>query len=187
MIKVQGKKEAIAKLKTLGLNYFPLDIFDVKDKEGIKKFFEKHKSSEYGLRNPNVANAKFYFVKNYEEAEKLLPKFKTQVTVVVSYRPFKEDIVLLGDIKISKLANTVDLTARSDCEATHRNIYENPEYNIHASLDEDRVWRVPGFDKIARYIADHELYDVIVEFSVYSCKLGIKKENVVISEIRTGY
>ena len=38
-----------------------------------------------------------------------------------------------------------------------------------------------------RYISDHELYDVIVEFQVYDIKLGINKENVVITELRTGY
>ncbi len=190
MIKVKDKKDAINKLKELRLNYFPLDVFNVTDKEQIKKFFEKYKAEEYVLRNPNRAKAKFYFVKDYEEAEKLLPKFKEQVTIDVSYRPYKEDIVLVGDIKISNKGyggGTVDLTARTDSEATNRNIYENPEYNIHASLDEDRVWRIPGFSKIAGYIAEHELYDVIVEFGVYSCKLGIRKENVVISEIRTAF
>ena len=38
-----------------------------------------------------------------------------------------------------------------------------------------------------RYISDNELYNVIIEFSVYDCKLGINKDNVVISELRTGY
>ena len=189
MITVKDKKDAIVKIKELGLNHFPVEIFSVTDKAGIKKFFDKYKAEEYVLRNPSRAKAKFYFVKSFEEAEKLLPKFKTEVTVVVSYRPYKENIVLMGDIKISRNygAGTVDLTARSDSEATQRNIYEEPEYNLHASLDEDRVWKICGFDKIARYISDHELYDVIVEFGVYSCKLGVNKENIVITEIRTGY
>ena len=38
-----------------------------------------------------------------------------------------------------------------------------------------------------RYIIDHELYDVIVEFAVYDCKLGINNENVVVTELRTSY
>ena len=189
MITIKDKKDAIIKMKEMRLNYFPVEVFSVTDKEGIKAFFDKYKAEEYVMRNPSRTNAKFYFVKDYDEAIKTLPKFKKEVTIDVSYRPYKEDIVLVGDIKIHKGwgAGTVDLTARTDIEATNRNIYENPEYNLHASLDEDRVWRIPGFDKIARYISDHELYDVIVEFSVYSCKLGINKENVVISELRTAF
>ena len=189
MITIKDKKDAIIKMKEMRLNYFPLDIFDANNVEGIKQFFDKYPAEEYVLRSPNSTNAKFYFVKDFDEALKILPKFKKEVTVDVSYRPYKEDLVLVGDIKIHKDwgAGTVDLTARTDSEATHRNIYENPDYNLHASLDEDRVWRIQGFDKIARYIADHELYDVIVEFSVYSIKLGVNKENVVISELRTAF
>ncbi len=108
------------------------------------------------------------------------------MTIDESYRPYKEDIVLVGDINIHK-SGRVDLVARDDIEATQRNIYENPKYNLCASLEEDKLWDIRGFDKIARYISDHELYDVICEFSVYSIRLGVNKENVVISEIRTDF
>ena len=184
---VKNKKDAIEKIKKLKLNYFPLEVFDVKNQNAIKAFFKKFNAEEYVLRDPTKTNAKFYFVKNFDEAMAILPKFKTEVTIDVSYRPFKDFIVLVGDIKIYKNTNMVDLTARTDTEATNRNIYEKPEYNLHASLDEERVWRIPGFDKIVRYISDHQLFDVIVEFGVYDCKLGVNKENVVISEIRTDF
>ena len=107
----------------------------------------------------------------------------------MSYRPYKEDIILVGDIKVHRGigADIIDLTARTDSEATQRNIYENPEYNFHTTIEDNKIWDVPGFSKIMRYITDHELYDVIVEFSVYDCKIGVNKENVVISELRTGY
>ena len=189
MIKIKDKKDSIIKMKELGLNYFPLDVFEVDDLSGIKAFFEKYKAEEYVLRSTNKAQGEFYFVKSFDEAVKLLTKFKNEVTLSVSYNEYKDDLIIVGDIKVHKgySGDTVDLTARTDSEATHRNIYENPQYNLHASLDEDRVWRIPGFSKIMRYISDHELYDVIVEFAVYDCKIGVKKDNVVITELRTAY
>lgn len=189
MIKIKDKKDSIIKMKELGLNYFPLDVFEVDDLSGIKAFFEKYKAEEYVLRSTNKAQGEFYFVKSFDEAVKLLPKFKNEVTLSVSYNEYKDDLIIVGDIKVHKgySGDTVDLTARTDSEATHRNIYENPQYNLHASLDEDRVWRIPGFSKIMRYISDHELYDVIVEFAVYDCKIGVKEDNVVITELRTAY
>ena len=189
MIKIKDKKDSIIKMKELGLNYFPLDVFEVDDLSGIKAFFEKYKAEEYVLRSTNKAQGEFYFVKSFDEAVKFLPKFKNEVTLSVSYNEYKDDLIIVGDIKVHKgySGDTVDLTARTDSEATHRNIYENPQYNLHASLDEDRVWRIPGFSKIMRYISDHELYDVIVEFAVYDCKIGVKKDNVVITELRTAY
>ena len=58
---------------------------------------------------------------------------------------------------------------------------------MHTTIEDNKLWDIPGFSKIMRYITEHELYDVIVEFSVYDCKIGVNKENVVISELRTAY
>ena len=40
MIKIKDKKDSILKMKELRLNYFPLEVFDVDDIEGIRAFFE---------------------------------------------------------------------------------------------------------------------------------------------------
>lgn len=189
MIVIKDKKDSIVKMKELRLNYFPLDVFEVKDEEGIKNFMEMYPAKEYVLRSANKAKGDFFFVKNIEEAREKLPEFQDEVTISVSYNEYKDDIVLVGDIIIHKdlYSQTVDITARDDVEATHRNIYDNPKYNLHTSIEDDKLWRIPGISKIMRYISDNELYNVIIEFSVYDCKIGIKKDNVVISELRTGY
>jgi len=189
MIKIKDKKDSVLKMKELGLNYFPLEVFSVDDIDGIKEFMEKYPAKEYVLRSANKAKGDFCFVKNIDEAKSNLSLFENDVTVCVSYNEYKEDIILVGDIIVHKSygSESVDLTARTDIEATHRNIYENPEYNIHTSIEDDKFWDIPGISKIMRYISDHELYNVIVEFAVYAIRLGINKENVVITEIRTGY
>ena len=190
MIKIKDKKDSIYKMKELGLNYFPQDVFDVQDLTGIKMFFDTFQVDEYVLRSPDKAMGNFYYVKSFDEAVPLLKNFNDFVTISVSYRQYKDDLIIIGDIKIHKGFDgfdTVDLTARTDKEATQRNIYENPQYNLHCSLEDNKVWNIPGFSKIVRYIIDHELYDVIVEFSVYDGRYGVNKENVVITELRTSY
>lgn len=189
MITIKDKKDSMIKMKELGLNYFPLEIFDVDDLEGIKSFIEKYPANEYVLRSVKKAKGKFCYVSNFEEVKKNLSIFDEEVTICVSYNEYKEDIVLVGDIIVKKSygSESVDLTARTDPEATQRNIYENPKYNLHTSIEDDKLWDIPGISKIMRYISDHDLYNVIVEFAVYSCRLGINKENVVIKELRTEY
>ena len=189
MIQIKDKKDSIVKMKELRLNYFPLDVFDVSDTLGIENFMKKFPASEYVLRSANKAKGEFYFVKNIEEAKEKLDRFDSEVTISVSYNEFKEDIVLVGDIIVHKdfSSQTVDLTARTDTEATHRNIYEKADYNLHTSIEDDKLWNIPGISKILRYISDNELYNVIIEFSVYDCRLGVNKDFVVISELRTGY
>lgn len=190
MIKIKDKKDSINKMKELRLNYFPLQVFDVEDIDGIQKFFDDNPAEEYVLRSPNKTNGNFFYVENFEKAKEKLSYFTNEVTVDVSYRPYKEDIILVGDIKVHKGydgVDMVDLTARTDSEATQRNIYENPQYNLHTTIEDNKLWNIPGFSKIMRYISDYGLYDVIVEFSVYDCKIGVNKDNVVISELRTAY
>lgn len=189
MVAIRDKKDSVIKMKELGLNYFPLDVFSVEDEEGIKNFIDSNPAKEYVMRSANKAKGDFCFVTNFEEAKEKLSMFEEDVTVCVSYNEYKEDIVLVGDIIVHKSygSESIDLTARTDSEATHRNIYEKPDYNMHTSIEDDKLWDIPGISKIMRYISDHELYNVIVEFAVYSCRIGVNKENVVISEIRTQY
>ena len=105
------------------------------------------------------------------------------------YNEYKEDIVLVGDIKVTRDGGyeMVDLIARDDEDGTNRNVYENPKYNLHCSLDDDNLWKIPGISKLMDYINSHELYNMIVEFIVYDCKVGVRKENVVIVELRSNY
>ena len=189
MITIRDKRDSIVKMKELKLNYFPLDSYDVDDFEGIKKFVETYPAKEYILRSANKAKGEFYFVHTLDEIKEKLPNFENDVTIGVSYNEYKEDLILVGDIIVHKdfSSQSVDLTARDDIEATHRNIYENPKYNIHVDIEDDKLWKIPGMSKVMKYIADHELYNVIVEFSVYDMRLGVNKENVVISELRTTY
>lgn len=189
MVAIKDKKDSVAKMKELGLNYFPLEVFSVEDEESIKKFMDTFPAKEYVMRSANKAKGDFCFVNNFQQAKEKLSMFDQDVTVCVSYNEYKDDIVLVGDIIVHKSygSESIDLTARTDTEATHRNIYENPQYNLHTSIEDDKLWDIPGISKIMRYISDHELYNVIVEFAVYSCRIGVNKENVVISEIRSKY
>lgn len=189
MIKIKDKKDSIMKMQEMNLNTMPCDVFLASDREGIKNFFDKFEGEEYILRSTDKAQGEFFFVKNFQEAEEKLDRFENNVTVALSFRPYNEDIVLIGDVRVSKKFGneSVDITATTKSDGTHRGVYENPEFNMHASLEEDRVWKIPGFSKLMRYISEHELYDVIVEFAVYDIKVGKNRENVLISELRTAY
>lgn len=188
MLIIKNKSESVEKMKELKLNYFPLEVFDKNDVVKMKEFFQKYPSPEYAIRSTDKAKGKFFFVTCFEELLPLLENFEKNVTISVSYNPYKNNIILVGDIKVVRGEDVeIDLTARSDSEATHRNIYENPEYNIHASIVDEELWNIEGFSTIMKYITDYNLYECVVEFAVYNCEIGINKENVVISEIRTGY
>lgn len=186
---IKTKKESIEKIKNLGLNHFMEEIFGVKELDKIKKFFDENNAQEYCLRDPEKINGKFFFIKDFEECKTKLKNYKNLVTVCVSSNEYDDDIVLLGDIKVKREygSEIIDITARTDKDADHRNIYKNPKYNLHTDLNDDKLWNIPGFTKLIRYITDHELYDVIVEFVVYDCPVGVNKEHVAIYELRSEF
>ena len=186
---IKTKKESIEKIKELDLNTFIAEMIDSKNLKQIEEFFKENPSPEYVLRDPEKASGKFFFVKNFEECKTKLKNYKKNVTICVSYNDYKDDIILLGDICVKKEFgnDTVDITARSDKEATHRNIYEKPEYNLHTNLEDNKLWDIPGFSQLIKYITDHELYDVIAEFAVFDCPVGNKREKVVIFELRSEF
>ena len=64
MIVIKDKKDSIIKMKELRLNYFPLDVFEVTDVQGLKTFMEMYPAKEYVLRSANKAKGDFFFVKN---------------------------------------------------------------------------------------------------------------------------
>ena len=184
---IRDKADAITQMNNLGLNIFAGIVCPADDAESVKKFMEENPAEEYCMRDPSGTVGKFFFVTSVDEAMEKAKQYEEEFTLGVSARPYKEDIVLLGDIKVYKDENMVDLTARTDSEANHRNIYSEPEYNMHISLDSDELWNVPGFSKLMGYISTYELYDIVVEFAVYSCKVGKYKDNVAIFELRSEY
>ncbi len=188
-MKATNKLESVNLIKNLRLNSFAEEIFFVKDVEKFYNFIQNNPAKEYCLRDTNKPNGKFFFVKDFDECLNLLHNYENFVTICVSANEYDESIVLLGDIKLTKNFDEqfVDITARCDKDADHRNIYENPDYNLHTDLMNENLWRIPGFSKLLNYVTEHDLYNIVVEFVVYDCPVGIFKENIVIFELRSDY
>ena len=184
---ILNKQDALEHIESLNLNHFNAKVFNVKDLEEIKNFVEKENANEYVMRNVEMAKGNFFFVHNYQEILDKIDNYENYFMLCVSANPFAENIVLLGDIKIDKTTNIVDFCARTDKLATHRNVHIEPAYNLHTTVDNEKLWEIPGIVKLMDYITKYDLYDVIVEFAVYSKPVGNKKENVVIFELRNLY
>ena len=186
---IRTKKDSIEQIKRLKLNHFKEEVFGVRDIDKIEEFFIKNPAKEYCLRDSDKASGKFFFVKDFKEAQKFIKKYKNNVTICLSANEYDENIILLGDIKVQKQFgnDVIDLTARTDKDADHRNIYKNPKYNLHTNLENNALWEIPGFSKLIKYITEHELYDLVVEFAVYDCPVGVNKENIAIFELRSEF
>ena len=182
---IKNKEHSINLIKQMGLNSMPQSVLNKNDLESVLKFFKKNPSKEYVVRDIFSPMGKYKFVSNYEECVEYVSTIKAdKFCVSVSFRTIPRRI-LLGDIYIKD--NFVTLSASKDASANHRNIYDSPQIMLNCELFDDKLWDVPGFEKLIDYINRFNLYDVIVEFAIFNEKVGTKKENVVIIELRSDY
>lgn len=93
---------------------------------------------------------------------------------------------MIGDIRIGK-NNEVWFIGSTNSNFTGKMAEKYPDFNYSTDIFDKRLSLVPGFDLTYGYIINHDLVDVIVEFAIYNCPVGIYKEQVVIFEIRTEF
>ena len=74
-----------------------------------------------------------------------------------------------------------------DPTASVRDALANPTFNLKTNIFDKRLNKIPHFDYIYHYISNNNLYDVIVEFALFDKEVGIKKQKVIVYELRTHY
>ncbi|MBQ8430800.1 MAG: hypothetical protein IJX26_02505 [Clostridia bacterium] len=186
-MEIKSKTDSSVQLKRLGLNYIDNIIIETNNLENAKLFVEQNPAEEYCLRSLDSALGQYFFAKNIDEIIELSKNYNDKFWLGVSTRPLATHLLLLGDIKVDKERNIVDLVAKTSTNANHRNLDDNPEFNFHTTLEDDNLWNVPSFLTLINYISKHHLYNMVVEFAIYDCPVGHHKENILIYEIRTNY
>lgn len=179
-MKILNKTDSLNQIKRLGLNTVPEIVVSPNSLEKIDEFVKKYPASQYVLRDNSTALGK-YFYATKDEIKELAKNYTSPFSLAVSFYSYG-GITLIGDILVS--GDRVELTASTDSNANHRNA---DEISIYSNLYDDKLWRIPGFNDLIKYIADKNLMDIIVEFVVFDHKVGTKKEKVLITELRTEY
>ena len=97
-----------------------------------------------------------------------------------------ENQLLVGEIQI--LSNgEVYATLSVDPTASVRDALRNPTFNLKTDIFDKKLNKIPHFDLIYEYIITHNLQNVIVEFALFDKKVGIRKERIIVYELRTHY
>lgn len=81
----------------------------------------------------------------------------------------------------------VHTTLSDDPTASVRDALSNPTYNLKTNIFDKKLNAIPYFNLIYQYVIEHQLKDIIVEFALFDKKVGIKKEPIIIYELRTNY
>lgn len=126
----------------------------------------------YGIEYSDVLNT---VIKNYKNK---------QFTICESMFLYDKDNMLIqGDFLLTKdfilsygYSNIKNQSLR---EASQNFQYKNANIDL-----KQRHYVNSQVNKIIDYIVDNNLFDMVVELTLYDCNVGIKKENIIVWEVR---
>ncbi|MCM1371071.1 MAG: hypothetical protein NC181_04220 [Clostridium sp.] len=184
-MEIRNKLESIKKITELELNKFPEQIFRDSEETKVQEFLENNSANYYAIRDKSKAGGVFKLKVDYD---KVLEEIKgyNLFTVNVSSANYVDNQLLVGEIEF--LSNgEIYATLSLDPSASVRDALSKPTFNLKTDIFDKKLNEIPHFNVIYQYIADHNLYDVIVEFALFNKEVGIKREKVIVYELRTHY
>lgn len=185
-MKVRNKLESIEIIKNKKLNSFPEQLFYKNQTKEIIKFLDDNPAEYYAVRSKEIVGCK----KNNFKVPRsnVLNEINNfnLFTINVSSYNFTPNLILIGDIMFGK-NNEVWFIGSTNKNFTGKMAEQNPDYNFFTNIFDKRLNTIPGFDIIYKYIVDHDLLDVIVEFAIYDIPVGLYNEQVIVFEIRTEF
>lgn len=185
-MKVRNKVESIKIIRQNKLNSFPEKLFTKNQEEDVIKFIKENPAEYYAVRSKEIVGCKKNNFKTpINEVLNEIKNFNLYTINVSSYN-YTSNLVLIGDIMISK-NNEVWFIGSTNQNFTGKMAEQYPDFNYYTDIFDKRLNTIPDFDLIYTYIVEHDLVDVIVEFAIYNCPLGIYNERIIVFEIRTEF
>lgn len=183
---IKNKLESINKIKELKLNTFPEALFKKGEEAKVLEFVNKHNADYYAIRDKSKVGGMF---KLKVKKEDILEEIKNYdlFTLNVSSINYKDNQIMEADIEI-KRNGEIYITISKNPEVNVRDNIEDAYMSIKTDIFDDKTLnRIPEFDYIYNYISEHNLFDVLVELSLFDIPLGIYNERIIVWELRTHY
>lgn len=182
---IMNKLESINKITELNLNKFPEQLFRKNEETKVLKFLEKYPANYYAIRDKSKSGGPFKLKVAYNKVLEEIKGYKL-FTINVSSANYIDNQLLVGEIEI--LSNW-DVYAILSINPTFsvRDALSNPTFNLKTYIFDKKLNEISNFNFIYQYISENNLYDVIVEFSLFNKEVGIKKEKIIVYELRTHY
>jgi len=169
------------------------EVFRNHETERLQRFLKDTKFPYYNMRDKSTPSGKFLYKLTPEEVLEYSKSYEV-FSVYESLAEADKMLVLQGDILISNdfsiTASLSDIKGISNREAMYKPVYKvwgDLVYKPFFCKGENpwqKIPDIPGLDTVIDYVCAHELIGTVVEFSLFDVPVGIKRENLIIWELR---
>lgn len=183
---IKNKLESIKKIKELKLNTFPEELFKKGEEDKVLEFVNKYPADYYAIRDKSNAGGIFKLKVKKNNILKEIKGYELY-TINVSSINYAENLIMEADIEI-KRNGVIYVTISKNPESNVRDNIGDIYMSLKTDIFDDKILnKIPEFDYIYSYLYKYDLFDVIVEFSLFNKPLGINNERIIIWELRTHY
>lgn len=170
-------------IKALNLNRLTsLLVTQSTPREEVEAYLDSGIKS-FCLRDSSSAMGNFQYDLSKEQVLKSLADYSC-ATISECMKDADVNLVLQGEIQITKdfevMATLDDKKGISNREAMKAPTFPR----LHFDLKECREPSIRGLTTVLDYIIEHELIDVIVEFTLFNEPVGLHRQPIIIWELR---
>lgn len=182
---IRNKLDSINMINKLDLNKFPEMLFRENEEDKIQAFIDSYPANFYAIRDKSKAGGLF---KLKVDCDKVLDEIKgyNLFTINVSSANYIDNQLLVGEIEFLSNGEVYAILS-IDPTASVRDAIANPTFNFKTDIFDKRLNKIPHFDFIYQYISNNKLLDVIVEFALFDKEVGLKRQKIIVYELRTHY
>ena len=182
---IKSKTDSSKMIEELKLNKFSEEIFSRNEINKINKFIKNNPADFYAIRDKTKFGGIF---KLKVPTNKIFEEIKEYdlFSINVSSANYVDNQLVVGEIEFLKNGD-VYATISLDRKASVRDAINKPDINIKTNIFDKKLNEIPDFDYIYKYISDHNLFDIVVEFALFNIEVGTQNEKIIIYELRSNY
>lgn len=179
---IKNKQESYSMIKQLKLNTTNEVIFTKGQIKEVEEYLKDNQWEYYVIRDKKNILGKYLYKLTKEEVLEHINDYELFSLAESSYN-YENHRILCGDIQIDYDYNVL-ASIDDDYTKPFRNCENNSKYRLNFNLLYDYEPSIKGLKYVIDYIFKYELFDMVVEFSLYDMPVGINKENIIIWELR---
>lgn len=188
MYKTNNKLESVNLINTLKLNTFKQKVFEVKytSDEDVNKFLNASNCGTYAIRDNMISNSPVRtHAASKDEILNVYKKFEN-CTISESVNNYINNQTLIGNIVVGTDGSVTVEGSSNKCDSV-REAMNNGNIKLNTTIDDNRIEYINGLKDIVDYVIEHNLQDMVVEFSTFNKNVGVNNEKVIIYELRSNY